>query len=211
MIWFVFSVQDIVGVDLKGTIRPTLNALKNIVIDKCHDARCVRLARDCFWPPWSMFRAFHRLNVRSIICSGVFAGRTSLSSWTSRPRLRRISLRLSNRYVREQTHRPSICSASLNVGGSMRLGRYGSWQRASLESKVKKQEELYRGERARLETNLNEQVRPVCLEYLALFEIRHDSRFPGRSDEADANPHAVAGSGEAGVPGAPHPHSGASA
>lgn len=34
--------QELVGVDIKGNIRPALAQIKAIIIDKVHEARCVR-------------------------------------------------------------------------------------------------------------------------------------------------------------------------
>jgi hypothetical protein len=33
--------QELVGVDIKGVIRPSLAQIKAVIIDKVHEARCV--------------------------------------------------------------------------------------------------------------------------------------------------------------------------
>lgn len=48
--------QELVGVDIKGVIRPSLAQIKAVIIDKVHEARCVLACVLVFFPSVELVR-----------------------------------------------------------------------------------------------------------------------------------------------------------
>lgn len=137
--------QALVGVDVKNTIRPSLMSLKNIVIEGHHKARYVQ-QHDSRYNPSPLLACAQPMALMP------HAARRCCAYWTSRPAVRRSSPRSCSRYVAR--------SMPPHGRGGLPLIHVstGPMQLSSLENKAKKQEEIYRAEKAALEANMADKV-----------------------------------------------------